>query len=92
MARQTSIESFMDIKPSRKRLLYDAIIQILRANTGGLTDSEICNLIPDFLHSMEPRVRRNELFNKGIIVQEGVRKCSITNKNVIVWKLREPIR
>lgn len=92
MARQTSITSFYDISQSRKRLLYDAIIQMLRSNPNGLTDSEIVNITPQFLQSLEPRVRRNELYNRGVIISEGTRKCTVTGKNVTIWKLKENVR
>lgn len=92
MARQTSIISFYDINQSRRRLLYDAIIQMLRSNPNGLTDSEIVKLTPQFLQSIEPRVRRNELYNRGVIISEGIRKCTVTGKNVTIWKLKQSVR
>ena len=92
MARQTSIMSYIDLDYSRKQLLYTAITQILKANPEGLTDKELCKIVPKFLQSLQPRVRRNELYNKGIVIADGVRKDVETGKTVKVWKLKESVR
>jgi len=82
MIQETSRESYLEIKNH----LGDKQEEILNAikYLGKATDTEIAKFL-GYEDINKCRPRRYELVEKGIVGNHGVRLCSITGKNAIVW-------
>lgn len=90
--RQTSIDCYNQIKAegllSKRRLeVYEAILKSAPCSSGEafskmLTSSNVIS---------QSRARFTELRELGVIYEVGVKKCSITNRNVIEWDLTDNI-
>jgi hypothetical protein len=85
--RQTSINCFNQIKKegllSKCRLqVYKALYELGKPSTG----REIFATMQ--IVKMEA-TRLTELMNMGVIYEKGIRKCSITGRNVIEWDLTD---
>jgi hypothetical protein len=90
--RQTSIDCYNQIKAegllSKRRLeVYEAILKSAPCSSGEafskmLTSSNVIS---------QSRARFTELRELGVIYEIGVKKCSITNRNVIEWDLTDEI-
>jgi len=88
--RQTSIDCYNQIKAegllSKRRLeVYEAILKSAPCSSGEafskmLTSSNVIS---------QSRARFTELRELGVIYEVGVKKCSITNRNVIEWDLTD---
>lgn len=88
--RQTSIDCYNQIKAegllSKRRLeVYEAILKSAPCSSGEafskmLTSNNVIS---------QSRARFTELRELGVIYEVGVKKCSITNRNVIEWDLTD---
>ena len=80
--RQTSIESYQEIRPILGRdqeVVYAALLELKEA-----TDSELAN----HLGCEDPnkvRPRRFELMRSGLVTEATRRQCRITSKTAIAW-------
>ena len=85
--RQTSLMAYKDLCDSgqlmpRQRQVLSAIVCM-----NGGTDREIAN----FLNFSDPnmvRPRRKELLDKGLICILAVKKCNVSKKQAISWKIK----
>tara|TARA_R110000787_G_scaffold1459_8_gene6017 strand:- start:1162 stop:1425 length:264 start_codon:yes stop_codon:yes gene_type:complete len=86
MMRDTSLDTYRDIKPSlghREQIVYDTIKTL-----GCPTDLEIAK----YLHFKDPnkvRPRRKGLVDKGAVVECEKRICSISGRTVWSWRINE---
>jgi len=86
MIQQTSINCFIEEKQkfnTREEKVYD----FLRMFPDGLTDNEIMFKMGYNIPNMV-RPRRNSLYHKGLVVCCGKRRCTITNKKVKIWRVK----
>lgn len=86
--RDTSREAFEELIASGK--LPAAQGKILRAIVGGpdRTSGEICAALGlDNVNAW--RARFTELQARGLIVENGTRKCTITGRTAIVWRFTD---
>ncbi len=88
--RETSLLAFEELKEEGK--LGDRQVLILHAlmmqKDHGLTDWEITSLLQQHDPNMV-RPRRRELVRLRLVVDAGVRECSVTKKRVHFWKVAE---
>ena len=87
MIRQTSIDVYRQIKAegllSKRRLeVFKAIVC-----TAPCTSAEALQSIHTGSHGIGSRF--SELRELGVIKEIGVRKCTVTNRNVIEWDLTD---
>ncbi len=97
MIQQTSLMSYRDIQKDIESLNshYQEIIFALQ-NLGDATDREIAR----FLEYSDPnavRPRRNELadpsrFNPVLVTSCGRRKCSVSHRTCISWRLNDGLQ
>lgn len=89
MIQQTSILSYLEQKDSNT-LGFDQD-QVLQAivELGEATDREITSYL-DYADPNKVRPRRYELVQLGLVQEVDRRKCSITNRQSIVWGLSPP--
>ena len=89
MMRDTSLLCFMQLKQEGelgKR--QSQIYKLLQNNDSGLTDSEIMRCLGyNIPNSVRPR--RKELYNAGLIIANGKRKCSITGRTCYTWRAKK---
>jgi hypothetical protein len=83
--RQTSIEAYNKIKQdgllSKRRLqVYDVVYA-----KGPLTVVECCKILSNTMDTRSISPRFTELRNLGVFSEIGVRQCSVTGRNVILW-------
>ena len=86
---QTSLESFKDIQ-LKIGSRHKEIIGVLKNSSESLTDTEIARV----LGKLDPnyvRPRRRELSLMGAIHKSDKRKCSITKKNCLTWRIDSSI-
>ena len=81
--RQTSLLAYEEVKNKDLSLRYERIIESLRYY-GAMTDREICNVLR-YKDPNKVRPRRNELVKMGVLVEFGIRICSISRKKAIMW-------
>jgi len=82
--RQTSLLAFREIKPKR-HTAHEAIINLLEITVRPPSNSEIAKSLGWSINRVTPRV--NELVKKGLVVDAGKRKCTVTGMLVHVWAL-----
>lgn len=90
MARQTSIDCYHAIKEGgllsnmRMRvyeaILYSAPCTSAEAMKGILNSGNVLS---------QSRARFTELRDMGVICEKGIKKCSVTGRNAIVWDLTD---
>jgi len=85
--QQTSLEAYNSIDITQKQAIYIFIIHLLYIYKNGLTDNEIYIYFTEKGKRMQPKTRRNELMKMGYIYTYEKRKCTITGKTALVWKL-----
>jgi hypothetical protein len=87
MIQQTSIQSFIELNKNilshNQERVYRAVKELRSAS-----DSEICFFLGEEDKNVV-RPRRFELVEFGLIAEDVKRKCSITGKTVISWKVLE---
>ena len=87
--RQTSIDCYNQIKAdgllSKRRLeVYEAILK-----NAPCTSNEALKDIYSGSHGVGSRT--TELRDLGVIYEKGIKKCSVTGRNVIEWDLTDKI-
>lgn len=89
--KTTSRDAAIAIKHKAPRQI-DQVRQVLEANNGGLTDSEIASLTG--LGIRQAGTRRNELVKRGMARDSGAKRLSAAGYEQIVWQAcdSEPIR
>ncbi len=88
---QTSLLSYLEMIPllgERQRIVYGALKELCK-NRRDATDSEIALHLgrgdPNYV-----RPRRNELAYKlGLIMLSSRRKCNVTGRLCMAWRIRE---
>lgn len=86
MVRQTSVDCYYEIMEEgligdRQKIVYDFII-----DNENLTDMEI-TIALGYKDPNKIRPRRKELFDFGLILDGGIKKCSITGRKAHFWKI-----
>lgn len=63
-------------------MIFDIICQ-----NYGISDREIMAMLEKkgVKWSSQPKARRNELLKMGLISEVGKRKCTISQKTVLIW-------
>ena len=82
--QQTSIESYRGLKPIGDRCQTTLVFIHAYPNS---TDYELAT----FMGHEDPNIvrpRRNELVKMGLVVCSGKRKCTITQKMSLIWKVK----
>lgn len=83
--QQTSLQAYQQISNTLGAMqekvlgLYQSMPESTDMEVGrasGLTENQV-------------RPRRNELVKKGFLFHYGTRKCSVTGKTAMTWKVRE---
>lgn len=87
MVRDTSIISYRELQAGKLGLLQQKVFDVIKQHPLGITDREIINIVGIEGNSIRPR--RYELFKKGLVVEAGKRKCSISGKLALTWKLNK---
>lgn len=85
MMQQTSIMSYYDLEPLDVRAAYKEILGALKL-CGPLTDRELA-LVMEATDPNKVRPRRNELVKIGLVESDGRRKCQITGRTSLVWRV-----
>lgn len=85
MIQQTSILSYSDLEPEEIREAYKEILGALKLY-GPLTDRELA-LVMEASDPNRVRPRRNELVKIGLVESDGRRRCQITGRTSMVWKV-----
>lgn len=82
MLQQTSLEAYQKVQP---KISYSqqAILSVLEGFKSPLTNAEIAKLLGWAINRVTPRVL--ELRNKGLLVDCGVRPCTVTQNNAHQW-------
>ena len=81
---QTSIESYIDILPKIGERIVETL-KILK-DLHDASDQEMTSA-GGYSDPNRIRPRRYEAVRKGLIEFNGKRKCRITGKNVMVWRI-----
>lgn len=87
IVRQTSLEAYDivgHLGHKQKKVL--AIIHKHSRFKDFLTDREIAREL-GFMDPNKVRPRRHELMKLGLIVEEGTKKCTVTGRTAITWKI-----
>lgn len=80
----TSLEAYFgEIKPDLGRRQTEVLEMFTR---GSFTNAELAFAMNLPINSITPRVF--ELRQKGLIVEDCVRKCKSTGRNAKVWKIK----
>ena len=84
--QETSIQAYHEIKP-RLSEMKDRVIDVIyeRPFKRDFTNREIAHYLHIDVCCVTPRVC--ELRKKGVLVFNGKRMCSITQKRVMAWRL-----
>ena len=85
MTRDTSIEAYRDLVESGKINERQAVVLDALDRHGPCTARELGEKA-DLTQVYGYWVRLSELRRKGLVAEEPKRKCSVTQKNVIVWR------
>jgi hypothetical protein len=88
--RQTSIDCYNQIKAdgllTKRRLeVYEAILK----NAPCTSSEAMLNRLNSSNVLSQSRARFTELRELGVIYEKGIKKCSVTGKNVIEWDLTD---
>lgn len=88
--RQTSIDCYNQIKAdgllTKRRLeVYEAILK----NAPCTSSEAMLNRLNSSNVLSQSRARFTELRELGVIYERGIKKCSVTGKNVIEWDLTD---
>ena len=83
----TSLLSYFEVvndleMQTRESKVFDAIRRF-----PDLTDSELTLRLGFIIPNMV-RPRRKELYNKGLIMCSGKRRCTITNRVCMIWRVK----
>ena len=86
--RQTSLLAFQDQLPHLGRRQLEVLKAIRDCNMHGIypTDREIARLL-GYADPNKVRPRRHELMQNGLIEEAGKRKCKVTGKLALTWKI-----
>ena len=86
--RETSLLSYVQTQETSlgemQRLVYDAI----RNYATPPTDREIAKAL-SLTDPNAVRPRRNELMEQGFIVEAGKRKCTVTGRLALTWRVKK---
>lgn len=82
--QQTSLTSYCEEKENGNINKMQALVYSALQQNPNSSDMEIVKYLG--LTENQVRPRRNELVKKGLVCAVGTRKCSITGKEVLVWK------
>jgi len=86
--RDTSLLSYIETQETSlgemQRLVYDAIRNYLTPPT----DREIAKAL-SLTDPNAVRPRRNELMEQGFIVEAGKRKCTVTGRLALTWRVKK---
>jgi len=85
MTQMTSIKSYYELTVNTLGALQKKVLSVLEKFPNGATDREIIDYLQIEGNSVRPR--RFELWKKGIIEQGKKRKCYISGKLALTWKL-----
>jgi hypothetical protein len=88
--RQTSIDCYYEIKSegllTKRRLeVYEAIFK----NAPCTSSEAMLNNLNSSNVLSQSRARFTELRELGVIYEKGIKKCSVTGRNVIEWDLTD---
>lgn len=92
MARQTSIDCYNQIKAegllSKMRFkVYECIL----TNAPCTSAEALSNMLSKNSAITSSRARFTELRELGVIYEKGIRKCTVTGRNVIEWDLTDKL-
>ena len=90
MIRDTSLNAYYSEK-KRFNTRTIKVFNLLKNTPNGLTDNEIMFKLGYHIPNMT-RPRRNELYKKGLVVCCGKRRCTITNKVVMIWTAKDEVK
>ena len=85
--QQTSLLAFDELRNTEKLGDMQKEVYLALHKLGEATDLEISK----FLHFADPnksRPRRNDLVRFGLVEESHKRKCSVSGKLSIVWKIK----
>lgn len=68
----------------------EEVLKVIYQADKSLTDKEISNKLNRPINTVTPR--RNELVKKGLVIEDERRKCTITGRKAIAWKVRKPVK
>ncbi len=90
MVRSTSIKTYNDI--INEGLVHGMQEEVMREikKTPNMTDSEIAHNL-GYGDMNKTRPRRRELVEMGIVIENGKRRCTITDRTVFQWKIVDEI-
>jgi len=91
MIQKTSKDSYNNLDVNRTKIVRDMILTMLYTYPKGLTDTELSSFFTKKGELLKPRVRRFELMKKGLVYSDRKRRCSISNKVALVWKVKRDI-
>lgn len=85
--QETSRHSYMtDVLPTlgaRQRCVYEELAKIEKGED--LTDAEIASRLVWPINTVVPR--RNELVKLGVVGKGSIRRCRVTGREVIAWRV-----
>jgi hypothetical protein len=92
LTRPTSREAFHHLVETGKLGAKQQQVYHALEATGPATANEVfehirCTSAKDFRYDSNTRARFTELRNKGLIIEQGLKRCTITGRRVICWAI-----
>ncbi len=81
--QQTSIDSFRSLQNLGAR--QKAILDIIASKKNGITNLEISHISHIPINQVTPRT--NELVKMGLVTKHQNRKCMVSGRTAICWKV-----
>jgi len=83
----TSHQAYKEIKKTLGQR-QAIVLNIFEFVPYAITNSEIAARLEWTINTVTPRT--NELVKKGLLKEDGKRKCTITGRTAIAWRIKRP--
>jgi len=83
----TSLEAYKEVKKTLS-FRQNVVFNILKFNIVSMTNSELADRLKWSINRVTGRT--NELVKKDLVKEDCKRRCSITGRIVIAWRIKRP--